>query len=91
MMVEAGSGVVISFELVQAAPRSAELFGHVAPFIAKGLKTAGSRPREVRVTRQMLHDLLTPIAKEARFRLKFVSDLPALHQAQEALYASYRN
>ncbi len=89
LVVDAGSGMVVGTELLEAAPSLEAMWGSVPLAVARQLTGLALRPEQVTVGSELLFGLLQPLAESARFELKWSPFLPALYEAKEALLEAF--
>ena len=89
LTVDAGSGMVLGTEVLEADPSLEAMWGSVPLAVARQLAGLGLRPEQVTVGSELLFGLLQPLAESSRIELKRSPFLPALYEAREALFEAF--
>ena len=65
------------------------MWGSVPLAVTQQLARLGLMPEWVKVSSELLFELLQPLAQVSRFELELAPFLPALHEAREALLGAF--
>jgi hypothetical protein len=85
LMVEAGSGFAMGFELLKAHPSLQDMWGRVPDHVVQKLAGLGTMPAEVRVSSPLLFQVLQPVTGQLGLNITQTDHLPALDFAREEL------
>jgi Domain of unknown function (DUF6930) len=89
LAVDAGTGMVVSTDLLEPVPSLEAMWGSVPLAVTRQLAGLGIRPERLTVGSELLFGLLQPLAESSRFELERSPFLPALHEAREALFEAF--
>lgn len=88
MMADAGSGMIVGFELMQSEPSLAEMHGQIPTKIAEWLAQAEVIPERITARSEMLLELLEPLAGTLNITLYQADELPGINAAANSMFGS---
>lgn len=86
MLADAGSGMVVGFELMKPDPSLIEMQGQIPMKLAEWLMEAGVVPALISVRSELLLGLLNPLANILNVRLGQSDSLPSLEAAMDSMF-----
>lgn len=86
MLADAGSGMVVGFEMMKPVPSLIEMQGEIPMKLAGWLAQAGVLPALISVRSELLLALLHPLAGSLNVRLGQTNSLPALEAAMDSMF-----
>jgi hypothetical protein len=89
LMVDTQSGMVLCHEMLQPFPSLEAVWGKVPLTVAQSLASAKLVPKEISVSSALVFQLLQPLAKSLKIKLKSMPFLPALAQVQEFMFGRF--
>jgi hypothetical protein len=89
LAVDAGTGMVVSTDLLEPVPSLEAMWGSVPLAVTRQLAGLGLMPERLTVGSELLFGLLQPLAEASRLELDLASFLPALYEAREALFGAF--
>jgi hypothetical protein len=85
MMVESRTGVVAQFDLTEPGKAKADLWGMIPVKLGDWFLEMGAIPKALRLSSDMLQELLEPLAENLNFKLKHSDYLPGIDEATESM------
>lgn len=87
MLVDRRSGAVVGGEIMKAENSMADVWGQVPVKVANCLAEAGVVPEEIRVRSELLRQLLAPLTRTLRVKLRRSDSLPGIDEATDSLFS----
>jgi hypothetical protein len=85
MMADAGSGMIVGFEMMKPDPTLAEMYGQVPSKLSEWLAQAGVVPQRITARSELLLGLIEPLAEMLKIELYEADELPAIDGAAESM------